>query len=98
MKLKVEAKEYGFKWNDVCILYWKRGKWRIYQKSSFPFYGKNFREDVIKEVCSEMRVSPDAVMLGTMEFLTFDVDVLDIYRGKPREIVYPKRVDKLRRK
>ena len=92
MNLKIDTKEFGFIPSWVVAVYWKRGKWRVYEQSAYKFKGKNFRDNLIKEVSAAKRVRPDSVKIGTLpDFIDITVDILHIYKGKPKNIIYPKK-------
>ena len=75
VKIGIDSSEFGFRWNDIVALYWKRGKWRIYEKSAYTFSTKK-RDSLINEVASEKRVKKSDVMIGTVEKLIVDVDII----------------------
>lgn len=78
MRLEVSASE------ALAVVYWKRGRWRIFCTFEANHNFKKQRGYYIAQVCRVKKVKPENVAIGTIDFLVLGVDVVNISKRAPK--------------
>lgn len=73
MKQTVGAKECGYTGNDLVVLYYKSGKWRVYNDDNYDLRKHSHRFAAIEDVCYTKHVKPENVAIGRISSLIVDV-------------------------